>query len=337
MAESILIEAKVNQQNKPVVTLFSSLQSLDYSGDYVTGNSGLRYPGPQDDITVSGSNGYHEDAILVFDIDATLNSLTLGDGSNTIGVIEINDGITVIVDTLDAIDPNTGNPNKISFVNAQNSSNPGRLYYNVLLGDSYNKTSTSPVYPITALPVEFISFTATKQSNEMAMLNFATAWEINNAGFEVERSTNGISWNNIGFVAGNGNATEINNYAFSTSLANISAPVVYYRLKQVDFNGQFEYSATRTMRLSATAAAATSVYPNPATSRISVNLDGVAAGEMAKITVMDMSGKIIISANQIVEEGNFTMDMNIDNLTKGNYIVNIASPSVNFNTKLVKF
>ncbi|MGZ5302538.1 MAG: T9SS type A sorting domain-containing protein [Bacteroidia bacterium] len=203
--------------------------------------------------------------------------------------------------------------------------------YNLAVGDVSANLTTVP------LPVELISFTATKQSNEMAMLNFATAWEINNAGFEVERSTNGISWNNIGFVAGNGNSTEINNYAFPTSLANISAPVVYYRLKQVDFNGQFEYSATRTLRLSATAAAATSVYPNPATSRISVNLDGIAAGEMAKISVMDMSGKILISANQVVEEGNFTMDMNIDNLTKGNYIVNIASPSANYNTKLVKF
>jgi hypothetical protein len=50
-----------------------------------------------------------------------------------------------------------------------------------------------------------------------------------------------------------------------------------------------------------------------------------------------MSGKIIISANQMVEEGNFSLDMNIDNLTKGNYIVNISSASSNYNTKLVKF
>ena len=200
------------------------------------------------------------------------------------------------------------------------------------VGDGASQFGTS-----VPLPVEFISFTATKQGADMAMLNFSTAWEVNNAGFEVERSTNGISWNKIGFVPGHGNTTEIKNYAFETSLANVNSAVVYYRLKQIDFNGQFEYSATRTIRLSAAAAKAVSVYPNPATSRISVSLEGVAAGEMAKISVMDMSGKILISANQMVEEGNFTVDMNIDNLTKGNYIVNISSASANYNTKLVKF
>ena len=208
----------------------------------------------------------------------------------------------------------------------------GSVPYTIAVGDDAANFQTN-----VPLPVEFISFTATKQGADMAILNFSTAWEVNNAGFEVERSTNGISWNKVGFVPGNGNTSEVKNYAFATSLSNINSAVVYYRLKQVDFNGQFEYSATRTIRLSAAAAKATSVYPNPATNRISVSLEGVAAGEMAKIAVMDMSGKIIISANHLVEEGNFTLDMNLDQLTKGNYIVSISSPSSNFNTKLVKF
>ncbi|MGZ5283409.1 MAG: T9SS type A sorting domain-containing protein [Bacteroidia bacterium] len=301
----------------------------------ITTGSGIGgVPTKDDSVMVYGTNG-STTPVLTVNMAGEVEYLQLGQANTPrTGQITLNNGIVLKVYThLDAQIPNNSKMNYVSFSNAASD-----LIVAGILGNHYQVLpSTRTVTINAALPVELISFTATKQSNEMVMLNFATAWEINNAGFEVERSTNGISWNNIGFVAGNGNATEINNYAFPTSLANISAPVVYYRLKQVDFNGQFEYSATRTLRLSATAAAATSVYPNPATSKISVSLEGIAAGEMAKISVMDMSGKILISANQVVEEGNFTMDMNIDNLTKGNYIVNIASPSANYNTKLVKF
>ena len=168
------------------------------------------------------------------------------------------------------------------------------------------------------------------------MLDFSTAWEINNRGFEVERSTNGVYWSNIGFVAGNGNSTQVLNYTFPTSLAGINTPVVYYRLKQVDFNGQFEYSQVRTIRLSGAVAKAESIYPNPAMNKVSVSLSGIAAGEAVMVSVMDMTGKVVLTASQMAEEGSFTLDMNVENLQKGNYIVNISSQSTNFNSKLVK-
>ena len=319
-------------------TYLSNLKSPAYSGDAVAGSTtGEKYPGAAENITIAGSTGYKTDAILVVDRNAEIGTLQLSDGSNRAGVVEIQDGYTLTVGILNAVNPNN-TAKYASEIKATGTNQTGQLkvLYNIA-GIYYTTNKSGVVIPPTPLPVEFISFTAAKEGAAMAMLNFSTAWEVNNAGFEVERSTNGISWNMIGFVPGHGNTSEIKNYAFATSLANINSAVVYYRLKQVDFNGQFEYSATRTIRLSAAAAKAASVYPNPATNKISVSLDGVAAGEMAKIAVMDMSGKIIISANQMVEEGNFSIDMNIDNLTKGNYIINVSSPSANFNTKLVKF
>ncbi len=307
--------------------------------DIKTGSGTNGVPNKNDDIWV-----YNGDkkalVILTIDQNAEAASLKLGDFSGTpsTGGISISSGKTFdVFGTLDAPQPNNfggqGLYNTIylnsgSFLNVMGENN---THYSINGPGTYNNSWTG-----TPLPVDLISFSAVKQNNTTAVLNFATAWEINNAGFEVERSTNGVSWSKIGFVAGKGNSTEINNYTFSTSLVNVNTPVVYYRLKQVDFNGQFEYSATRTLRLNGAAATTANVYPNPATSKISVSLEGMAAGEMARITVMDMSGKAVISSNQIVQEGNFTMDMNIDNLKTGNYIINITSPSANFNTKLVK-
>ncbi|RYD82323.1 MAG: hypothetical protein EOP53_04025, partial [Sphingobacteriales bacterium] len=235
---AVTINIGASNTNPATPVLFSSLKSSSYSGDLVANSLTLHYPGSSDKILVSGSNGYHEDAILVFDRSATLDALTLGDGKNTVGVIKINDGTTVIIGTLNAKDPNTGNKNKINLVNT-NGTGTGKLYYNTLLQSVYNG-STAPVFPISALPVDLISFNVNKLGNASAKLDFATAWEVNNRGFEVERSTNGVYWTNIGFVQGNGNANHIINYSFTTSLAGINSPVVYYRLKQVDFNGQFE-------------------------------------------------------------------------------------------------
>jgi hypothetical protein len=334
MAASITIGPS-NTKPTPTPVLFSSLQSATYSGDAVPGSGTLKYPGSNDDISVAGSNGYHEDAILIIDRSATIKSLTLGDGNNTVGVINLNNGVTLTVGTLDAIDPNTGNSNKINYVNPS-SLNTGKLLYDVLKGDTYNKSTTSPVAPIVPLPVDLISFNSNKVNDAQVRLDWSTAWEINNRGFEIERSTNGVYWTNIGFVAGNGNSNQLLNYTFPTSLAGINSSLVYYRLKQVDFNGKFEYSPVRTVRLNGAVAKVEGIYPNPAMNRISVNLGAVEAGNIAKVIIMDMTGKVVMASEQMIEAGNTALDMNIDNLERGNYIVNISSATTSYNTKLIK-
>jgi hypothetical protein len=94
------------------------------------------------------------------------------------------------------------------------------------------------------LPVELVSFSA-ESNDDNILLSWTTASETNNKGFEVERSIQNSNlkiknFETIGFVNGNGTSTELNTYSFNDE--NVSAGKYIYRLKQIDFDGSFEYS-----------------------------------------------------------------------------------------------
>ena len=91
------------------------------------------------------------------------------------------------------------------------------------------------------LPVELTSFAGTLNGNTVT-LNWQTATETNNSGFAIERSSSspGAIWDKIGFVEGNGTSTETKNYSFADK--NLLSGKYSYRLKQIDFDGSFEYS-----------------------------------------------------------------------------------------------
>ena len=89
------------------------------------------------------------------------------------------------------------------------------------------------------VPVELTSFSANVNEN-IVTLNWSTATEINNSGFEIERKSANAEWTNIGFVAGSGSTTEIRNYSYQDN--SVTSGSYSYRLKQVDYDGTFEYS-----------------------------------------------------------------------------------------------
>jgi hypothetical protein len=93
-----------------------------------------------------------------------------------------------------------------------------------------------------AVPVELISFTATVLQNENEVeLNWSTATETNNSGFQILRCTqNDSKWKNIGFVSGFGTTTEPKSYSFVDE--DVTIGTYKYRLKQIDFHGSFEFS-----------------------------------------------------------------------------------------------
>lgn len=94
--------------------------------------------------------------------------------------------------------------------------------------------------PSTPLPVVLVSFEVVEKDMNWAELQWTTASEINNDYFIVEKSIEGLNFEAIGKVSGNGNSVNLINYKFLDQ--NTESQVVYYRLKQVDFNGEFEYS-----------------------------------------------------------------------------------------------
>jgi hypothetical protein len=91
------------------------------------------------------------------------------------------------------------------------------------------------------IPVELTSFSA-NVINYNVTLNWTTASEINNKGFEIEKLEENENWQRIGFVEGNGTTTEIKIYSFEDK--NVAPGKYQYRLKQIDFDGTFEYSHT---------------------------------------------------------------------------------------------
>jgi hypothetical protein len=89
------------------------------------------------------------------------------------------------------------------------------------------------------VPVELTSFIASIFEKSV-LLNWSTATETNNSGFEVQRKSDLEDWEAIGFVSGSGTTTETRNYCYSDEL--ISEGIYSYRLKQIDYSGSYEYS-----------------------------------------------------------------------------------------------
>jgi hypothetical protein len=115
--------------------------------------------------------------------------------------------------------------------------------------------------PVSALPVELTSFTAATAAKSVN-LQWATATEVNNYGFDVERRAVGSSsWSRIAFVAGNGTSNVAHSYNYSDNA--VVAGSYAYRLKQIDNDGTFKYSQESEVTLVPQAAALGQNYPNP--------------------------------------------------------------------------
>jgi hypothetical protein len=116
-------------------------------------------------------------------------------------------------------------------------------------------------YPVNPLPVELIHFSARARGREV-LLEWATASERNSDFFAVERSGDGTRFTEIGRVAGAGNSTELKEYDFVDERP--AAGVNYYRLRQVDFDGAYEYSPVRVVDMGRPTDFGATVFPNPA-------------------------------------------------------------------------
>ncbi|TAD83539.1 MAG: T9SS C-terminal target domain-containing protein [Bacteroidetes bacterium] len=167
-------------------------------------------------------------------------------------------------------------------------------------------------------PVTWLSFTATP-TNSGALLQWRTASEDQNRGFDVQRSSDGQNYTTIGFVAaaGNGSSTQPSSYSF-TDVTPIEG-IVYYRLKQLDKDGGFEYSSVKTIRN----AKSTSfkIVPTLANSSIQLQWPVVAAG-VRTATVYNAAGKQISTVT--LSQNN--QKLYVGHLPAGSYYVQLQTP-----------
>ncbi len=164
------------------------------------------------------------------------------------------------------------------------------------------------------VPLTLLSFDAFKNKNKVD-LKWTTTNEINTSHFDIERSSDGVSFIKIGKV-NSVNATGINNYAYED--VQPFKGLNFYRLKQVDIDGNFKYSNINKV-LFENFGDAVNIYPNPAKDYI--QFDYASKQKTVLINLFDMQGRLIKTttlANLL------PLKLNIENLAKGKYIIQLS-------------
>ena len=186
----------------------------------------------------------------------------------------------------------------------------------------------------TPLPVELISFSAS--SNEKAvLLNWKTASEQNNKGWNVERKYSGSEWTNIGFVSGNGTTTETKSYSFSDDKTKDG--LVLYRLKQIDYSGDYSYSKTIEVDVKIIPAefALLQNYPNPFNPTTTINFE-LPISSYVNISVYNSIGeKVSTIVNETLEAGRYSRVFDASELSTGIYFYRLTSGNNVFTKKML--
>jgi hypothetical protein len=182
-----------------------------------------------------------------------------------------------------------------------------------------------------AVPVELTSFTAAAVNGDV-VLNWKTATEKNNKGFEIERSgypgAGTRTWKRIGFVNGNGTTIRPSDYSF---LDNDVEPSDYsYRLKQIDFNGSFEYSNIAEAKVIAPAVFALEQnYPNPFNPSTRINFS-LAVESRVTLDVFNIIGqKVKTLINRNLPAGQNSLTFDASHLNSGIYFYRIDAEGTN--------
>jgi hypothetical protein len=176
---------------------------------------------------------------------------------------------------------------------------------------------------VNPLPVELASFIASSDRNNVK-LNWITSTEINNSGFDIERKMideHGLNtWAKIANVQGNGNSNEPKNYSFNDN--GLQTAKYAYRLKQIDYNGNFSYfnlnseievDVPREFTLSQN-------YPNPFNPVTKINYD-IPVDSKVNLRVYDMLGREVANLvnNDLQKAGYYTVQLNGINMASGTY------------------
>lgn len=172
------------------------------------------------------------------------------------------------------------------------------------------------------LPVIFINFSGNAQNNKNIL--YWTTTEINNEGFEIDRSNDGINFNRIGFVnsKSKGIGNEVINYDFIDE--NLSSGTNYYRLKQVYKDGQSSYSKIISINndkfINPTLF---SLFPNPTINILNIRTTSPRVNEI-KLAVVDVSGNILIKKEFEVNKGESITSLDITKLPKATYFLKVT-------------
>ena len=186
----------------------------------------------------------------------------------------------------------------------------------------------TPTVDDTPLPVELVSFSA-QVDGEVVNLKWRTETEVNNYGFDIERAVNPRAnqkeWTTIGFIEGHGNSNSPKDYSFVDSDLS-GANIIYYRLKQIDNDGTYDYShEVEISFISPNKYSLGQNYPNPFNPSTKIHYK-IAQSEFVNLSVYNVLGKeVVVLVNEIQSQGTYSVVFSADNLPGGVYFYKLET------------
>jgi hypothetical protein len=267
------------------------------------------------------SSGYYNETDNSFASAVTNGPLTISqdggpDGAN--GIYKMGAGMpnTPYISTNYFVDvvfsPNSNSFNLTSVSDASLCTNTGAL-------QTLNVTSAD----CSTLPVTLLNLSASPNGRKVT-LSWNTSSEINNRGFNVERSSDGVNWSTIGFVNGAGNSSSVKSYSYPDN--NLDAGRYYYRLKQVDIDDRYKYSVIVSAVVGGKGEYALGQnYPNPFSNQTTIQFT-LPQSSQVNISLFDISGRVVkVLVNGAQETGTHAISFNAGSLTRGVYYYKIQA------------
>lgn len=170
------------------------------------------------------------------------------------------------------------------------------------------------------LPITLIAFNAQPVNNTEVLTTWSTASEINNHYFTIYRSKDAVHYEVVGNVDGAGNSNTVLSYQLTDSQPYTG--LSYYKLRQTDFNGDFEEFAPVAVLLTSNNSITANVFPNPTTDLVSVSLNSKLA-DQGIIQIFDIAGALVWQQNIQTKDGANLFQYDVSSLAVGKYIISV--------------
>lgn len=182
------------------------------------------------------------------------------------------------------------------------------------------------------LPVKFSYFDAINYMETSAVIKWGTAQEINSYQYEIEQSDDAILFEKIGTVSAAGNTSSNMAYTFVDN--NPTMGINYYRIKQLDVDGEFVYTPVKKLVFGKISSATMKVYPNPTNGLLTIETLGLPNNKLCQVSISNALGTVIQKSLLAINTGN-KLQLNLLNLPKGIYFVQLVVDTEIFTEKII--
>jgi len=186
-----------------------------------------------------------------------------------------------------------------------------------------------------SLPVTLTSFSASLLADKKVKVAWSTSMEYNSKSFDIERSSDGVKFKTVASKSASGNSTSKINYFINDDIADVTSPIVYYRLKQIDVDGKIAFSKIVPLKLKKGLGNFT-VSPNPFINNININIEWD-KNETTVVKVYNVTGAEVVSKTVMMIKGyNFIAIDELMQVPSGSYILQFNTPNGKLFKQIVK-